>query len=73
VHPSESPSSFAAEGVINFMTNRKDLRSHRLRENFVVMVIPMLNPDGVAMGNFRYDDIGQNLNRYYIEPDPNEQ
>jgi hypothetical protein len=28
----------------------------------------MLNPDGVFSGNFRYDNLGQNLNRYYNNP-----
>lgn len=31
VHPSESPSSYVAEGIVNFLTNPRDLRSHRLR------------------------------------------
>jgi|JI6StandDraft_1071083.scaffolds.fasta_scaffold00811_23 hypothetical protein len=31
VHPSESPSSYVAEGIINFMVNQQDLRSHRIR------------------------------------------
>lgn len=73
VHPSESPSSYAAEGIVNFLINRQDLRSQRLRNTFVVMLIPMLNPDGVAMGNFRYDDMAHNLNRHYLKPDPVQQ
>ena len=33
-------------------------------------IVPMVNPDGVVAGNYRMDPFGNNLNRFYGEPDP---
>ena len=56
-------------GVVNFLTNKKDLRAFLLRKMFVFMIVPMINVDGVYNGHFRMDTYGQNLNRYYINPE----
>lgn len=56
-------------GIIQFLLDKKDMRAHLLRKYFVFVLVPMLNPDGVARGHCRMDILNQNLNRYYTDPD----
>lgn len=37
----------------------------RLRKNILFKVIPMVNPDGVFLGNYRSTLIGSDLNRSF--------
>ena len=60
VHPGESPSSYILQGCIDFALNNLTFL-----DNFVLVVIPMLNPDGVFRGYYRLDTNGKNLNRVY--------
>ena len=39
-----------------------------LRDNFVFKLVPMLNPDGVVVGNYRCSLSGLDLNRVWREP-----
>ena len=43
--------------------------AEKLRAEFYFLIVPMLNPDGVFLGNNRMDSLGQNLNRFYHVPD----
>ena len=53
-------------GFINFLcSNRKEAKELRSRANFII--VPMVNPDGVIMGNNRSSAAGRDLNREYIE------
>lgn len=61
-HPGESVTSFVCQGFIEFLIGSHPIAAI-LRENFVFKIIPMMNPDGVFLGNNRCNLIGQDLNR----------
>lgn len=54
VHPGESPASHVVHGLIAFLTSQ-DPTARMLRKLVTWVIIPMLNPDGVAAGNYRCD------------------
>lgn len=62
VHPGESNASWMMHGVIEFLVS-DDAKAQFLRDAYVFKIIPMLNPDGVIVGNYRCSLIGQDLNR----------
>ena len=38
-------------GLLNYLASQ-DALIHKLRELYEVLVLPMLNPDGVMLGNY---------------------
>jgi cytosolic carboxypeptidase protein 2/3 len=52
VHPGESPASWLMRGVIHYLTGSTEA-AERLRNQFLFKIVPMLNPDGVIVGNTR--------------------
>lgn len=69
VHPGESNASFIMEGILDFLVSDRPAAC-RLRECFVFKIIPMLNPDGVIIGNYRCSLAGVDLNRQWAAPNP---
>ena len=61
MHPGESNSSYMMKGIIDYLTG-PTLNAKILRDNFVFKVVPMLNPDGVIIGNTRCSLAGVDLN-----------
>ena len=62
VHPGESNASYLMHGTLEYLVS-DDEGARYLRDNFVFKVIPMLNPDGVIVGNYRCSLSGLDLNR----------
>jgi len=52
VHPGESPSSFVCQGLMDFLVSAHPI-AQVLREYVIFKIVPMLNPDGVFLGNYR--------------------
>ncbi|XP_050752923.1 cytosolic carboxypeptidase 2 [Gymnogyps californianus] len=63
-HPGESGGSWAMQGFLDFLLSaHADARL--LRRLFIFKVVPMLNPDGVVVGNSRCSLAGRDPNRAY--------
>lgn len=45
------------------------LQVKELRKRMIFIIVPMINVDGVIIGNYRTSMSGNDLNRRYIEPD----
>nr|XP_022332455.1 uncharacterized protein LOC111129975 isoform X17 [Crassostrea virginica] len=67
VHPGESQASWMMKGLLDYITS-SDHTAHELRNRFIFKVVPMLNPDGVIVGNYRCSLAARDLNRNYRHP-----
>jgi murein tripeptide amidase MpaA len=62
VHPGESPASFVCQGLLELLISSNAI-ANTLRNHVIFKIIPMLNPDGVFLGNYRSTVMGLDLNR----------
>ena len=68
-HPGESPGSLTFEGIAQFLiSNFKE--SEFLKAKFSFLLIPMVNEEGVNVGNYRTGLGGYDFNRVWDHPDP---
>lgn len=63
--PGETAASFALEGLMRRILSQDDEISRAVLENFVFLIIPAVNPDGVVRGNMSNDSRGRNLSRVF--------
>eukprot|EP00438_Fugacium_kawagutii_P023607 Skav205963 [mRNA] locus=scaffold442:454279:459915:+ [translate_table: standard] len=62
-HPGETCASWVMRGVLDFLLN--DPEAYVCLENLAWLIVPMLNPDGVAAGRTRTNLDSVDLNRHH--------
>jgi hypothetical protein len=51
-HANEPDSSWAVQGMIEFLRSDTAVEAKRIRDSFTVILIPLLDPDGAAVGAY---------------------
>jgi hypothetical protein len=67
-HAWETGTSFALEGALRFVLSA-DPAAQALRERTVFKFVPMMDPDGCAEGQVRFNAHGFDVNRHWDEVD----
>lgn len=67
-HAWESGTSFVMEGALRFVTS-EDPAARALRRRAVFLFTPMVDPDGCASGQVRFNANGYDVNRHWDEVD----
>jgi predicted deacylase len=61
-HPAEVPGALAMRDFIDFVLGESEL-AREFRERFTLLIVPLMNPDGVANGHWRHNSGRTDLNR----------
>lgn len=64
IHPGETCGSFMVKGLLEFLCSEEEEAKY-LRRNNIFKVVPMINVDGVVLGNYRTSFSGRDLNRMF--------
>ena len=67
VHPGETNASWMMDGLLDAVT-ADTAGARALRRSLLLKIVPMLNPDGVILGNYRCSVAGVDLNRQWADP-----
>ncbi|KRX10068.1 P-loop containing nucleoside triphosphate hydrolase [Pseudocohnilembus persalinus] len=69
-HPSETTGSFVCSGILDFLLKEENQQARALRAAYVFKIVPMVNIDGVIVGQSRTSPGGFDLNRKWLDPNP---
>jgi len=61
-HPAEVPGALAMRDFIDVVLGESGL-AREFRDRFTLLIVPLMNPDGVANGHWRHNAGGTDLNR----------
>lgn len=67
VHPGETNASWITHGIIDYLLGNSQIVKG-LRKRIIFQIIPMINPDGVVLGNHRCSLLGRDINRSFEHP-----
>lgn len=67
VHPAETTAYFVMEGLVDWLGSG-DPRAEVLLDNAIIDIVPMANPDGVWLGNYRTNANSVNLENEWAAP-----
>ena len=67
IHPGDAQSSFVVESLINYLLT-DELEVKEFLDKFIVKIVPMMNVDGVKIGNDRNSALGVDLDRRWSNP-----
>ncbi|UQA62085.1 M14 family metallopeptidase [Polyangium aurulentum] len=69
-HPGETMSEWFVEGALSRLLDEDDPVARALLGEAVFYIVPNMNPDGSALGNFRTNAAGRDINREWLSPRP---
>jgi murein tripeptide amidase MpaA len=62
-HPGETMGSFIMDEILNYFAGEPSIEKEFILWRFNIYCIPMVNVDGVVLGNYRGNAHGYDLNR----------
>lgn len=71
IHSGETSSSYVIQGVIEFLSDTSPENNvvQELLKKYIFKIVPMINVDGVILGNYRTNSKFKDLNRTWINPE----
>ena len=69
MHSAETYGSWIMKFILRELVT-KPWNYEKLLSKYIIKLVPMINPDGVTIGNSRASLVGLDLNRRWADPNP---